>query len=39
MAKRWKMSRRSSQRDFRRRSAPHPKNLLSSTVMRGGIRL
>jgi len=42
MAKRWKMGRKASKRNFARNSRVHPKNNLasgSSYVMRGGIRL
>lgn len=40
MAKRFKMSRGGSRRDFRRKSGFHPKNSAGSVyVMRGGIRL
>lgn len=38
MAKRYKMPQRKSERDFSRKSNPHPKNMLG-TPMRGGIRL
>lgn len=38
MARRHRMGRRSSERDFTRKSGMHPKNGLSG-VMRGGIRL
>lgn len=38
MAKRYKMSRGGSRRDFRRKSGFHPKNG-AQFVMRGGIRL
>lgn len=38
MAKRFRMGRGASRRNFRRHSAPHPKNS-SAYVMRGGIRL
>lgn len=37
MAKRFKMGRRASKRDFRRKSAAHPRNF--AMPMRGGIRL
>lgn len=40
MAKRYKMSRRSSRKDFRRRAqSVHPKNSMVAAPMRGGIRL
>lgn len=39
MAKRFKMSRRDSKRDFRRKSGVHGRNIPRGSPMRGGIRL
>lgn len=40
MAKRMRMSRRSSRKDFRRKAdSVHPKNMYIAGPMRGGIRL
>lgn len=36
--KRWKMSRKKSKTDFRRKAGSHPRNF-STAPMRGGIRL
>lgn len=39
MAKRQKMTKRNSKKDFSRKSGTHSKNLMRGTPMRGGIRL
>lgn len=39
MRKRTKMNRRSSRRDFSRKTGTHPRNFSFSNPMRGGIRL
>lgn len=39
MAKRKRMSRGKSRRDFSRKSGAHPRNMMMGAPMRGGIRL
>lgn len=39
MRRRSKMGKGHSRRDFRNKSAAHPRNFLTSNPMRGGIRL